>query len=273
MTDEVWDYVMLDGPVPKSTKISSETLEHMRREFNFFYPMDLRCSGKDLISNHLMFCLYNHTAIFPKEKWPRAMRPNGHLLLNSEKMSKSTGNFMSLFEAVERYGADATRFALADAGDGLEDANFVAKTADDAVLKLFTEKELCEEMIADAKNGRLRNCPESEFTWNDRVFRAEMVRIVKQADAAYSGMLYREALKNAYYDLQNAKGEYRKACLAPNGSTEQYEGLHHDLVMLYVELQSIMMMPITPHWSEYLYSTLLGKVSIYSAIFFVCDVF
>ena len=259
MTDEVWDYVMLDGPLPKATNIPKETLEYMHREFNFFYPMDLRCSGKDLISNHLMFCLYNHTAIFPRDKWPRAMRANGHLLLNSEKMSKSTGNFMSLFESVSRYGADATRFALADAGDGLEDANFVAKTADDAVLKLFTEKELCEEMVGDADAGRLRT---GAFTWNDRVFRAEMVRIVQQAETAYSGMLYREALKCAYYDLQNAKGEYRKVTLAPSGSTEKYEGLHRDLVLLFVELQAIMMMPITPHWSEHLYSTVLKKVCI-----------
>lgn len=29
-------------------------------------------------------------------------------------MSKSTGNFMTLKDAVEKYGADATRVALAD---------------------------------------------------------------------------------------------------------------------------------------------------------------
>jgi hypothetical protein len=31
--------------------------------------------------------------------------------------SKSTGNFLMLLETVEEYSADATRFALADAGD------------------------------------------------------------------------------------------------------------------------------------------------------------
>ncbi len=50
-------------------------------------------SGKDLINNHLSFALYNHTAIWAgaPELWPRGMRTNGHLLLNAEKMSKSTG--------------------------------------------------------------------------------------------------------------------------------------------------------------------------------------
>lgn len=56
-------------------------------------------SGKDLINNHLSFSLYNHTAIWGDEAmWPRAMRCNGHLLLNAEKMSKSTGTLLLLPE-------------------------------------------------------------------------------------------------------------------------------------------------------------------------------
>jgi len=57
------------------------------------YPMDLRVSGKDLIQNHLTFCLYNHAAVWAgrPDRQPRAFRTNGHLLLNAEKMSKSTG--------------------------------------------------------------------------------------------------------------------------------------------------------------------------------------
>ena len=77
-----------------------EKLAAMKDEFKFWYPFDLRVSGKDLIQNHLTFCLYNHTAIFPESDWPKAMRTNGHLLLNSDKMSKSTGNFLTLRQAV-----------------------------------------------------------------------------------------------------------------------------------------------------------------------------
>ena len=57
------------------------------------YPMDLRVSGKDLIQNHLTFCLYNHAAVWGgrPDRQPCAFRTNGHLLLNAEKMSKSTG--------------------------------------------------------------------------------------------------------------------------------------------------------------------------------------
>ena len=39
-------------------------------------------------------------------RWPKAVRSNGHLLLNSEKMSKSTGNFLTISQAVQRFSAD-----------------------------------------------------------------------------------------------------------------------------------------------------------------------
>ena len=33
----------------------------------YFYPLDLRVSGKDLIRNHLTYFLYNHVTIFPEQ--------------------------------------------------------------------------------------------------------------------------------------------------------------------------------------------------------------
>jgi leucyl-tRNA synthetase len=81
--------------------------------------MDMRCSGKDLIRNHLTMSLYSHAAIWPKEKWTRSYFCNGYLNLNNDKMSKSTGNFLTLRECIEKFGTDATRLALADGGDTL----------------------------------------------------------------------------------------------------------------------------------------------------------
>jgi leucyl-tRNA synthetase len=38
-------------------------------------------------------------------------------MLNGEKMSKSTGTFLTLNEAISKFGADSVRIMLADAGD------------------------------------------------------------------------------------------------------------------------------------------------------------
>ena len=80
----------------------------MKAEFEFWYPLDLRVSGKDLIPNHLTYFLYNHVAVWnnKEEKWPKGVRANGHLLLNSLKMSKSTGNFLTLKSAIGKFSAD-----------------------------------------------------------------------------------------------------------------------------------------------------------------------
>lgn len=51
-------------------------------------------------------------------------------------MSKEKGNFFTVEDMVKKYGADSTRFALAEAGDTIEDANFTEENADEAVLKI-----------------------------------------------------------------------------------------------------------------------------------------
>ena len=158
MLDEIWDYVFtrreLDDELIAKTRISKAALLAMRREFEYWYPLDVRASGKDLIPNHLTFFLYIHIALFPPEYWPKSIRANGHLLLNGEKMSKSTGNFLTLKDAVEKFGADATRIAFADAGDSIEDANFEESVANSNILRLYTLREWIEEVVSkDLREG------------------------------------------------------------------------------------------------------------------------
>jgi leucyl-tRNA synthetase len=71
MLDEVWDYIFcrtqLSDELVSKSGIPKETLEGMRRDFEYFYPLDIRCSGKDLIPNHLTFWLYNHIGKSPSQ--------------------------------------------------------------------------------------------------------------------------------------------------------------------------------------------------------------
>lgn len=102
LNDSVWDYIFSKGPYPDGCAISEETLNKMRNEFEFWYPFDLRVSGKDLIRNHLTMSLFNHAAIWPDrpEMWPRSFFTNGHVMVDNQKMSKSSGNFISLIDAI-----------------------------------------------------------------------------------------------------------------------------------------------------------------------------
>jgi leucyl-tRNA synthetase len=60
MTRECWDFVYKKGPYPENCAVSNENLAKLRNEFEYWYPMDMRCSGRDLIRNHLTMSLYNH---------------------------------------------------------------------------------------------------------------------------------------------------------------------------------------------------------------------
>lgn len=68
MTKEVWDFIFFKtSPFPK-TDIPKEHLQKLRREFEYWYPVDVRVSGKDLVPNHLSYYLYNHVAMWPEDK-------------------------------------------------------------------------------------------------------------------------------------------------------------------------------------------------------------
>ncbi len=128
LTDEFWDYVMLgQGDADELSKrlgIPKHILEEMRREFDYWYPLDWRVSGKDLIPNHLTFFIFNHAAIFPREKWPRGIIANGWVLVRQEKMSKSAGNIVPLFYVLRMFGPDAVRLAIALGAEVYQDFNF-----------------------------------------------------------------------------------------------------------------------------------------------------
>lgn len=251
LTPEVWDYVFFkNAPYPKNCKIKKESLDLMKSEFEYWYPCDLRVSGKDLIQNHLTYYIYNHCAMWPNDesKWPRSIRGNGHLLLNSAKMSKSEGNFLTLKEATQKFSADGMRFCLADAGDSIEDANFVESVAEAGILRLYTFIEWVKEMIITSDSLR-----EGGYdTFHDKVFLNEIYLKIKETDEFFNKMLFKEALRTGFFELQAVRDKYREL--------SSMEGMNQKLIFYFIEVQCILLSPICPHVSEHVWS-LLGHVS------------
>lgn len=209
MTKEVFDYIYLKKAYPEGCAIPEETLAKLRYEFEYWYPMDLRCSGKDLIKNHLTFSLYNHAAIWEdKDMLPKSFFCNGYIMLDGSKMSKSTGNFLTLRDCIQEYGADATRIALADAGDTLDDANFERTVANSAILKLFVLEEWLKTHLA-------KSIPE-EFDWNtpvefddfDKIFENEINQGQTITRNEFAAMRFRDALKYGFFQFLGLKEDY-----------------------------------------------------------------
>ncbi|SCU95868.1 LAMI_0F04148g1_1 [Lachancea mirantina] len=246
MTPQVFDYIFqhadkIDSDIPL------KSLQRLRREFEYFYPLDVSISGKDLIPNHLTFFIYTHVALFPKKFWPKGVRANGHLMLNNAKMSKSTGNFMTLKQMVEKFGADACRIALADAGDSVEDANMDEANANAAILRLFILKEWFEEVLKSIDNFRTGEIKD----FFDVSFDNEMNSLIEETYKQYSLTNYKSALKYGLFDFQTARDYYR----------ETTQVMHKDLVLRYIEFQVLALTPIAPHFADYVWREVLKKTS------------
>lgn len=252
INDTVWDFVLKGvgsaESVHAATGLPVDVAARMRNEFAYWYPVDLRVSAKDLIQNHLTMFLYNHAAIWPEDrsKWPRSVYCNGHIQVDNEKMSKSKGNFISMSEAVAMYGADATRLACADAGDSLDDANFVRETAAGFIMKLTTLIEQAKETLS--KEDSFRSGEKNLF---DNIFENTMNALITTAENYYKGMAFRMALNTSFYELSAEFSQYKLSC-------DDLQ-IHADLAKKYFETLTLLLMPLAPHFAEYMWTEVLGR--------------
>lgn len=197
-----------------------DVMTRCRESLRHFYPIDLRVSGKDLIGNHLLFFIFNHVALFREEFWPLRIFTNGHLMLNSAKMSKSEGNFMSADEALCKFGTSATRLCLASCGDTNEDANFEEENANACVLKLYTLAKKIQEnkSIRDINDKKSNNdneninvnhqTPQTYEEFIETLLSQLLSRNIRAALEAYEAMAYRDVAKYAFYESLHAVEQY-----------------------------------------------------------------
>eukprot|EP00929_Paragymnodinium_shiwhaense_P001516 TRINITY_DN101752_c0_g1_i1.p1 TRINITY_DN101752_c0_g1~~TRINITY_DN101752_c0_g1_i1.p1 ORF type:complete len:1281 (-),score=479.86 TRINITY_DN101752_c0_g1_i1:216-4058(-) len=261
LTDDVWDYVFLkDAKAPKISKIKKPVLEKMRKEFRFWYPMDLRVSGKDLIQNHLTMSLYNHACIWEKEPemWPQGIFANGWLMVDSEKMSKSKGNFYTLEDIIKKFSADSFRVACANAGDTLEDCNMELDVAKKALLDMPVMLDLLKAIMKGEEPMEERKV-DAKFV--DRWFQNEMNKKAEEAKKHYDTMYYREALRVVWFEFTRLFSQYRDICKSCQWQPNK------TLTMRYFEWQMIMLSPIAPHICEHCWGLLGKKGSVLDARF------
>lgn len=253
LNDSFFDYVFLGkgvaNEVSKSCNVSVELLDRIRNDFEYFYPVDTRHSGRDLVPNHLTFFLFNHTAIFPESKWPRQIVVNGSVLMESKKMSKSMGNIIPLRSAIREHSADAIRISMLVAAELLQDADFTLDAVRGirdrlekiyAMCKQFTKKEL----------GQL----EQEDKW----IISKLQHVIESSTVAMDRLRVREALHNVLYSLDQDLQWYLKRANAKGRDESSISG-----VMRYVlDVRARMFAPFAPFISEEMWEALGNSKSV-----------
>jgi len=113
LSDEVFDHVFLGHGDPeiisKKTKIPVDILKNMRHDFDYWYPVDLNCGGKEHKTVHFPVYIMAHIMIFPEKYWPRGIFVNWWVIGKRGKVSKSKGGAEPIPGLIERYGADVIR--------------------------------------------------------------------------------------------------------------------------------------------------------------------
>ncbi|HEY9206843.1 MAG TPA: leucine--tRNA ligase [Candidatus Methanoperedens sp.] len=241
LKEDFFNYCLLGKDTPEevaaNTGIASGTIRDIRSDFEYWYPVDLRSSGKDLIPNHLLFFLFHHVAIFPEIYWPRAMAINGFVSLEGEKMSKSKGPLLTLKSAVKEYGADITRLYILSTAEHVQDADWRAADVESTRKQVERFYKLAYDII--------RSNSENELKLIDRWILSRIQYRIRETTDALEKMQTRRAVQNAFYLLMNDMKWYERR----GGKAARKQVLD-----IWVRL----MAPFTPHICEELWEE-LGK--------------
>ena len=237
--DKLFDYVLLgEGSIDEFDDDIKDKIIKMRKEFEYWYPVDARISAKDLLKNHFLFYLFNHTAIFPKDKWPLGIGANGVIKVGESKMSKSLGNFRTLSDVAKQYGPDIVRIALAGAGEGLEDAIW----DDRAPLGYKSRLEYIESIVE-----KMDSIGETERQI-DKYLISKMQTIIRDVVKHYENLETRSAVQKSIYEATNDLKWYF-----------QRGGNNRAVVKYALETIIKLLTPVVPHWAEELWHKLNNK--------------
>jgi leucyl-tRNA synthetase len=260
LTDAAFDYIFLGTGNP--SKIAQETglkidiLEKMRSEFTYFYPLDSRHSGRDLVPNHLTFMIFNHTAIFPEKLWPRQIATNGSVLMQGAKMSKSFGNIIPLREGLTKFGADPLRLGVLATAELLQDADFsptVAKAMRDRLERLY--RFAIETFKNKQKGQREKNVPLAQV---DKWMLSRLQMHIQASTEAMDKLAVRKAIHSALYGLDQDFQWYLRRTRDQQKTPERKAAINR-VIRYILEAQVIMLAPVTPHICEELWEMMGGK--------------
>ncbi|KAG0645199.1 Methionyl-tRNA synthetase [Hyphodiscus hymeniophilus] len=113
-------YVWLDALINYVTKAGYPWAPGTESELG--WPADVQVVGKDIVRFH---CIYWPAFLMALDiPPPKQILTHAHWTLGREKMSKSTGNVVNPFFAIERFGVDVMRFYLAYNGGIADDADY-----------------------------------------------------------------------------------------------------------------------------------------------------
>ncbi|MCJ7423951.1 leucine--tRNA ligase [Candidatus Bathyarchaeota archaeon] len=245
LTKEFFDYVFTGKGNAKETasktEMSVKKLEEIREEFQYWYPVDLRVSAKELVPNHLTFYVFHHTALFSPNQWPKAIGVNGMLMTEGKQMHKSKGNFVPMKKIIGEYGADAVRCALLMGAEGMDDPDWRSENARDIQSKIESFYNYAKIIIDNAKS--------SEAGHLEKWLMSMLQRRISEVTGNLEELKTRTALEIALFEVWNDFRWY----IQRKGSMES------KMLLEALKAWLKLLAPFAPHVCEELWSQIREK--------------
>ncbi|MHA2347162.1 MAG: leucine--tRNA ligase, partial [Candidatus Hodarchaeales archaeon] len=242
---EVFDYIFLKkgkkDKVAQKSGIAVSILTEMQKEFNYWYPNDLRHTAIAHISNHLSFAIFHHVAIFPKKHWPQSFSLNELLIREGEKMSKSAGNVIPIAHLPRKFSVDVTRQYLVSAGS----ADTVLNWTDEGINTLVTRFRkfwgIVNEIASYPKKKKL-NMQNSSFM--TRAFVSASFGHLKEALNQLQNYNGRDYVTHGFHMMLKEIEFYQKSAIGVPKNEKQSALLH------ILDPWILILSPMIPHVAE-----------------------
>ncbi len=231
LTDEIFDYVYLGrGKPPERLK---EVVEQMRREFLYWYPVDMNVAGKEHFTVHLPVYVFNHVAILKPEHWPLGIFVNWWVVQSKktkEKLSKSKGGAQPAPKIGEEYGVDSIRLYYCHAASPHSDMEW-------SLQELESYKRRIERIWSTFE--RLLRVRGGKDDFLDKWLTSKINSRIKRVREVMSKFDFKTATSEIYFGALEDVLHY----LSSGGGNEK-------VVEYFLDRWVRMMGPFTPHIAE-----------------------
>lgn len=238
LTEEFFNFIFRNegklDDISKQTKIPIAQLDRIKKSFDYWYPLDWRCSASELIGNHLTFMIFHHTALFPANKWPQGIVAFGMGLLEGAKMSSSKGNVVLVKDALARNGADVVRLFLMSNAEPWQDFDWREKEvvgAQKALVRFVSFAEAVKKM----KGAESSNI--------DKWLVSKLQTIIKSVNESLENFQTRKALQAGFFEVFSILRWY-----------ERRGGKNADVLKEFLKQWTKLMAPFTPFVCEEVWS-------------------
>lgn len=241
MDESFFDYVILGkgdvSEVSSRTRIKRDLLESIRKEVDYWYPLDINLGGKEHMTVHFPAFLMNHVAILPKKYWPRGIFVNWYITGKLGKISKSKGGAEPIPDAAERFGVDALRLYYAHIASPFADVEWDEEAIINYRGRLERISAMIDEMLTLNGNESMID------RWLLSVLNSRILRIrngMKDYDL-------RKMANEVYFEIVNDLRWYLRR-----------GGRNPETVREVLNKWVRLMTPITPHIAEEIWERMGG---------------